>query len=211
MTVLGRLLSQLARGIDRARGGPDLHVVRGIPVAVVNTRPDIATPFVLERLDSALALIEQYQPWRLRHLRADAVQILVVAYPCRGAYLPGRRTVLTELSFLARAAEFTPAQVASSIVHEGVHARVHRMGERLGFSGPRDLAREERLCRRAEVAFGRALPPALGAPVVERALGTLALADAEVAPAIDWSEAFAAKRRADEEAVDAWRRPPSAS
>jgi DNA-binding transcriptional regulator YdaS (Cro superfamily) len=48
------------------------------------------------------------------------------------------------------------------------------------------MSREERLCRRAELAFGRALPAALGAPVIERAAASLALDDREVAPAVDW-------------------------
>jgi DNA-binding transcriptional regulator YdaS (Cro superfamily) len=56
------------------------------------------------------------------------------------------------------------------------------------------MAHEERICRRAELAFGRSLPPELGAPVIERALGTLAMADEEVAPRIDWNEA---RRRQD--------------
>jgi len=61
----------------------------------------------------------------------------------------------------------------------------------------RDRAREERLCRRAELEFGLALGPAMGAPVVERALASLQLSDADVAPVIDWGEA---QRRID--AVD---------
>jgi hypothetical protein len=59
----------------------------------------------------------------------------------------------------------------------------------------RDRAREERLCRRAELEFGESLPSELGAPVIQRAVESLALADQEVAPAIDWSEAL---RRQDE-------------
>lgn len=39
--------------------------------------------------------------------------------------------------------------------------------------------------------FGQSLPPALGAPVIERAAASLALADEEVAPTIDWQEARA--------------------
>jgi hypothetical protein len=174
--------------------------IRGIPVRVENTRPDIETAFVLGRLDAALALIEDYQPWRLQHLRRDVAHIWVTAFPCRGAYFPDRRAVLTELSFLARAAEFTPAIIASSIVHEGVHARVDCLTR-----SPRDPAREERLCRRAELAFGRALPPALGAPVIERAVSSLGLSDAGVAPAIDWAAAHAAKASADAQAIAAWR------
>jgi hypothetical protein len=55
---------------------------------------------------------------------------------------------MTELTFLARR-DITAAPVASSILHEGMHARVHAMCEH---SGPRDMAREERLCRRVEFA-----------------------------------------------------------
>jgi hypothetical protein len=167
-----------------------LHRLRGIQVVVENTRPDIATPDVVARLDEALALIERYQPWRLRHLRRDLRQISVVRFPCRGAYLPAERVCVTELTFLARR-DITAAPVASSIIHEGMHARAHNMGVR----PDRDIAHEERICRRAELAFGQSLPAELGAPVIERALATLAMDDQGVAPKIDWAEA---QRRQDE-------------
>jgi hypothetical protein len=172
---------------------PEVHEVRGLRVVVENERPDIRTADVLARLDEALGLIERHQPWRLRHLRRDLRELRVARFPCRGAYFPGERACLTELTFLARR-DITAAPVASSIVHEGMHARVDCMGVR---PASRDAAREERICRRAELDFGRSLPPALGAPVAERALASLALADEEVAPAIDWAEA---QRRVD--AVD---------
>lgn len=169
------------------------HALHGIVVVVENTRDDIRTDSVIERLEEALALIASYQPWRLRHLRHDVRAIHVVRFPCRGAYLPDERVCITELTFLARR-DITAAPVAASIVHEGMHARVEATGVR---REGRDRAREERLCRRAELDFGLALPPALGAPVVERAMASLALDDAGVAPAIDWGEA--ARRQ---EAVD---------
>ena len=157
----------------------ELHEIRGFRVVVDNSRPDIATDDVLERLDEAIVLLDRYQPWRMRHLRRDLAQFLVVRYPCRGAYLPAERTIVTELTFLARR-DISAAPVASSILHEGVHARVDRMRLRLGLAGgAHDAAREERLCRRTELAFGRVLPAELGAPVVERALASLALEDAE--------------------------------
>lgn len=170
---------------------PEVFLVRGFRVVVENSRPDIATPDVLTRLGEALELIERWQPWRLRHLRRDLLQFLVVRYPCRGAYFPEHRTCMTELTFLARR-DITAAPVASSIVHEGMHARVDRTGVR---RDGRDRAKEERLCRRAELEFGYALPAAIGAPVVQRALESLALADDDVAPTIDWAEAT---RRQDE-------------
>ena len=155
--------------------------VRGFDVAVDNSRADIATADVLARLDEALALIERYQPIRMRHMRRDVRRFWVTRYACRGAYLPGERTIMTELTFLARR-DITAAPVASSILHEGVHARVDVMGVR---AEGRDRAREERLCRRAELAFGQSLPASLGADVVDRALATLAMDDIEVAPVID--------------------------
>ena len=163
-----------------------IHQLRGFTVVVDNTRADIATPDVLQRLDESLELIERYQPWRLRHLRRDLKQIRVMRYPCRGAYFPEYRACMVELTFLARR-DIGPATVASTIVHEGLHARVHAKG--VSEEG-RDRAREERICRRAELEFGEALPADIGAPVVERARESLMLDDADVAPDIDWEEAM---------------------
>jgi hypothetical protein len=162
-----------------------IYQVRGFTVVVDNTRPDIATPDVLARLEESLALVERYQPWRLRHLRRDLKQIRVMRYPCRGAYLPEYRACMIELTFLARR-DIGPATVASTVVHEGMHARVHATGVS---EEQRDRAREERICRRAELELGQALPPDIGAPVVERALASLQLDDSDVAPAIDWDVA----------------------
>ncbi len=165
--------------------------LRGIPVVVENTRPDIETSAVIHRLDEALFLIEAYQPWRLHHLQRDLDHIRVVRFPCRGAWLPDDRVCITELTFLARR-DITAAPVASSIIHEGIHARVDCMGVS---RENRNRAREERLCRKAELHFGLSLPSGLGEPVVRRAMESLELADEDVAPAIDWSEA---RRRQDE-------------
>lgn len=169
----------------------ELYVIRGFQVVVENSRPDIRTLDVLHRLDEALQLIERAQPWRLRHLQRDLRYFWVVRYACRGAYFPDDRVCMTELTFLNRR-DITAAPVAASIVHEGMHARVDCMGVR---RAGRDRAREERLCRRAELEFGMALDPALGAPVVERALASLQLSDSDVAPVVDWHEA---QRRIDE-------------
>jgi hypothetical protein len=174
---------RLRRWIGKRLG---IFNVRGFTVVVENTRPDIATTDVLSRLDEALALIELRQPWRLRHLRRDLKQIRVVRYPCRGAYFPEHRACMVELTFLARR-DIGPATVASTIIHEGLHARVHRMG--VSEAG-RDRAHEERICRRAELEFGQSLPPEIGAPIVARALASLDLDDQDVAPEIDWDEAM---------------------
>ncbi len=177
----------------RITGAPDVarYALHGIPVEIINTREDITTAAVVERLDDALGLIATYQPWRLRHLQRDVRAIRVERFACRGAFIPNERTIITELTFLNRR-DISAAPVASSIVHEGIHARVHAMGVS---RTAQDLPREERLCRRAELAFGEALPPPLGAPVIERALASLSLDDQSVAPIVDWGEA---QRRIDE-------------
>lgn len=177
----------LARLLDSLASVPNAEVyeLHGFRVVVQNTRSDIATADVLQRLADALDLIERHQPWRLAHLRRDLTEFLIVRYPCRGAFFPDTRTCMTELTFLARR-DITAAPVAASILHEGMHARVHAM--RL-HPASRNPAREERLCRRAELDFGYALPSELGEPVIERAAASLELADEEVAPTIDWAEA----------------------
>ena len=173
--------------LARLAGRPlDLRQMRGFTVVVDNTRPDIRTEDVLERLDDSLALIERHQPWRLAHLRRDLKHIRVMRFPTRGAYFPEHRACMVELTFLNRR-DIGAATIASTIVHEGMHARVHRMGVS---QENRDRAHEERICRRAELEFGQALPPDIGGAVVERAWASLQLDDQGVAPDIDWAEAM---------------------
>lgn len=198
---LGQMMAHVQRWASgHAADVRDVRDVRGFRVIVENTRPDIETTAVLARLDEALGLIARYQPWRLAHLRRDLAEFRIMRYPCRGAYFPDQRACMTELTFLARR-DISAAPVASSIIHEGIHARVSRFGARGGVRwDERDRAREERLCRKAELQFGLALPPDLGAPVIERALACLEMADHEVAPVIDWRVANARKELADIEA-----------
>ena len=195
---LAALLRPAAAASDNTRAPDTVRTtLHGVPIEVINTRPDIATAHVLARLNDALALIRTYQPWRLAHLQRDIRGIRVERFACRGAFIPQDNVIITELTFLARR-DITAAPVASSILHEGVHARVHAMGV---YRTEDELPREERLCRRAELAFGQALPPALGAPVVERAMASLSLDDRGVAPIVDWREAQRRQDAADRNAT----------
>jgi hypothetical protein len=156
--------------------------VRGLRVRIFNSRHDIDTADVVERLTQALDLIARYAPHRFRRLQQDFAGIIVRRFPCRGAFFHDSRECLVELTFTVNPRHALP-EIAASIVHEATHARVATM------CGPLSLelrAREERLCRKAELEFGLALPD--GAVVVERARASLALADQEVAPAVDWAE-----------------------
>ena len=187
---LGELLGHFA---GRAESPPvEHHVVHGLPVRVVNSRPDIRTAEVLERLTAALDLVAQYAPARYRRLRQDLSGFVVQRFACRGAFFPDSRECLVELTFTVNPRHALP-EIAASIVHEATHARVAAMcrtrpGER--------HAREERLCRRAELELGLALPD--GEVVVRRAREALTMADRDVAPAVDWGEA--ARRVADVDA-----------
>lgn len=194
-------LAALLQPPEAASGGTrtaeTVHTtLHGIPVEVINGRADIVTADVLMRLDESLALIGTYQPWRLSHLRRDIRGIRVERFACRGAFMPQDNVIITELTFLARR-DISAAPVASSILHEGVHARVHAMGV---YRTAENLPREERLCRRAELAFGLALPATLGAPVIERAMASLSLDDRDVAPIVDWQEAQRRQDAADRSA-----------
>lgn len=175
--------------------------LRGIPVVVHNTRPDIRTDDVLRRLDESLGLIERYARHHFRRMQRDFAMLLVERYACRGAYFPDQRTCLVELTFTVNR-DFTPSQVAATILHEAMHARLHAMGFPLEFE---DRARQERFCRRAEIDFGMAVPD--GAPIVARAQAMGDLSDTEVAPAID--PQLAAERIAEVDREAARRGPPS--
>jgi hypothetical protein len=182
----------------KERLSTDSRTVRGVQVTVVNTRPDIDTERGFQKLDGALGVIERYQPHRLRRFRRDVSGIIVKRFACRAAFFGDTRECLIELTF-AGEGEFSDAQVAASIVHEGVHARLHT----LGLAGhPACQAREERLCRKAELELGLAVPN--GEAVVERALASLSLEDVDVAPAVDWQ--VAEQRIADADAAAARRR-----
>jgi hypothetical protein len=159
-----------------------VHQLRGVPVRVVNTRADIDTRQVVERLTQALDLIARYAPRRFRRLQQDLAGFLVQRFPCRGAFFPERNECLVELTFTVNP-RHTIGEIAASIVHEATHARVARM---CGPLGEEQRAREERLCRRAELELGLALPD--GGDVVERARSALGLRDEQVAPSVDWAE-----------------------
>jgi hypothetical protein len=175
------MLRELLRTIlgTSAIPAPSTHEVRGIPVVVHNTRPDIDTRDVLAGLDRALALIEQHVPHHFRHLKRDFAYIVVQRFACRGAYFHEQRACLVELTFTVNP-DFSDAEVAATILHEAMHARLHELGFPLEMA---DRARQERFCRRAEIEFGQLVPN--GKPVVERARWTVDLSDEEVAPVID--------------------------
>jgi hypothetical protein len=179
------MLDWLKRATSDPR--PESRIIDGIRVDVLNTRDDISTERVFRRAEAVMARVRQYQPWRLAHIRRDIAGIVVMRYACRAAYFPEQRLCMLELTFMANE-QFSDSQVAASFVHEGMHARLDRLATRYGVTPFAEApARHERICRRAELDFGLAVPD--GGPVVQRAVESMRLADEEVAPAIEWQEA----------------------
>jgi hypothetical protein len=150
------------------------RAIHGIDVWVLNDGEHATDEALFDQAAAALELVHRHQPWRLRAMRRDFARIFIRRNDGCRALFDG--DCVLDSFFVAT---FRPAQVASSIVHEGVHARFRRGGR----VPPRDLiAWEERQCRRAELAFGL---KAGDAAVVERARASLALSDPEIAPLAD--------------------------
>ena len=191
------MLEKLLRTmLGKSVGAPlSQHEVRGIPVVVDNTRPDIDTAGVLARLDRTLELIERFVPHHFRHLKRDFAYIVVQRFACRGAYFYEQRACLVELTFTVNP-QFSDAEVAATILHEAMHARLHQLGFPLEME---DRARQERFCRRAEIEFGLLVPD--GDRVVQRAQWSADQSDEGVAPVIDPDLAARRVAEADREAL----------
>ena len=164
-------------------------VVHGFQTVIVNTRPDVDTRNAIARLDGALELLRQYVPHHYRRLRRDFSGFLIERRAYRGAFLVATRTCLVELTFVVNPA-FSLGQVAATILHEAMHARLYARGIAIGAD---ESHRQERFCRRAEIEFGSLV--AGGESIVQRALESLALSDRDIAPSVD--PALAARRVAE--------------
>ena len=176
------MLERFIRWLGEASGSGGVvtrATVLGIPVIVENTRPDIDSAEVLARIERCLALIQRHVPHHFRHMARDFSFIISKRFACRGAYFHHERACLIELTFCVNP-DFSDAEVAATILHEAMHARLDNLGFPLEME---DRARQERFCRRAELEFGMLVPG--GDKVIERARQTIVLADDEVAPEID--------------------------
>lgn len=135
------------------------------------------------KLHAALDLLALHAPTWLRRMRRLRNSVHV-------RRIPGTRAMLTEGQFTILdpylLADFSPAQIAASIVHEATHALFHANGIAHDPNAP---ARQERACRASEVRLGRRLQSAgvSGADqVLERAERALHAPDEEVGVVVDW-------------------------
>lgn len=165
-------LHRVQRAVEDA--ATDRRRMHGIEVVVQNDYLHASTGAMFDKIQAALDLVAEFRPWRIPMLRRDFTRIVVRQNTgCRAMFEHSGNCVL-DTFFVAT---FAPAQVASSIVHEGVHARLRGGGRVVP---PELIAWEERLCRKAELGFGLRVPD--GAAVVERAQSSLALSDRDIAP-----------------------------
>ena len=146
----------------------------GIPVSL-SVADDSGT--LRAQLQRALDIIATYRPTWIERMLRNTNTLVVRDIPGLRARLEERSIALNPLLL----SDFTPAQIAASIVHEATHAHIrakglwHRMSR----------AREERMGRASELRLGLVLvrEGVEGAGmVVSRARAGLAASDEDVAP-----------------------------
>jgi hypothetical protein len=177
--MIRKFTDPLAARLRKAatRAASERRDIHGIEVWILNDGQFASTDALFGTMEAALGLVARHTPWRLRAMRRDFARIFLLRMDGVRALLDGERVCRLDTYFVAT---FAAEQVASSIVHEAVHARLRSNGRTM----PRDLiAWEERLCRKAELAFGLRLPVGeASAAVVQRARAALTLSDHDVAP-----------------------------
>lgn len=125
------------------------HRVCGIDVAVVASGHDEAP--LLDKISGAISLIAEVDPRRYKRITADLdVIVCIRAVYALGQYNRRLRACILDLDYVARTT--SPAQIAIVIVHEALHARLHRAG--VPFSEHR-AERFEQACIRAELDFAK--------------------------------------------------------
>ena len=180
MPVTARLICALEHAFERVL---TQHRSRhGIKLSLYIEAAPLNKIHLWQKLETALDLIATHYPiWIERIIKMNA-SINVRRIPGTRAQLSAGRFIILDPYLLN---DFAPAQIASSIVHEATHARVFAAGIRYDPLAP---AKEERICRRAELRFGQALQR-VGVPDVEgviaRAATTIRAPDAQAGVVVD--------------------------
>jgi hypothetical protein len=175
------LLKAIARAAEKL--GTQERERHGIPLTMYIGTTPLNTKELWPKLEAAMDLIAEHSPIWLERMRKMNNTVNVRRIPGNRARLIQERLTILDPYLLAN---FPPAQIASSIVHEGTHAMMRYHKFKFDPSAP---AREERACRRSELRLGKVLAAAgvAGAnAVVERAQGALAMPDNQVGVVIDW-------------------------
>jgi hypothetical protein len=105
------------------------------------------------RVRDALDLIRQVDPRRYARLKRDVHRITLERLQVAGMFVPNAGRVFLDVGHVAQA---HVAELASTVVHEATHARLHRAGIR---HDSRIRGRVEHACIRSEVDFAVRLGP----------------------------------------------------
>lgn len=106
-----------------------------------------------QQLNLSIALIAHHEPRRFARLKADFRGILVYAFAASPRARYNRSTGFCELS-PSLALSNDVVTIASSIVHEGTHARLRRVRA----SNPERRVEVERVCISQQIVFLEKLP-----------------------------------------------------
>jgi hypothetical protein len=178
--------------------------IHGLLVVVTTVGTDVEPELAFRRVREALDLIAAHDPRCLSRMRRDLNVIWVRRHPlCRASHDPLLGACVIDLPNFVASDRFSAAEIAASIVHEATHARLKRAG--VVYSAA-TAARIERICRKAELRFGRRLPDN-GAAVVERARGALEVLERDPGEALSVAELRELQRRQAEIIVEHVRVP----
>lgn len=151
----------------------EVHALFGITVRIAHGTAGMRAT-CLRKIEAALRLIHDYDPRRLRRIERDIDGIFVYkATGDLGCFHFSIRLVTLRSDYVLSPSN-SAAEIASTLVHEGTHARLRA----LGFDyAPERRARIEAICHRSEIAFARRVPDSKG--LVEGAEWRLALDPSE--------------------------------
>jgi hypothetical protein len=109
-------------------------------------------PDLFAKVEEALNLVSEVAPRRLERLKKDIRRILLMhAGEAAGLYWHDLRACVLDMSYVR---EFPSHYIASTIVHEGTHARLRSAGVRYPATKRKRI---EDLCIREEIRFARGI------------------------------------------------------
>lgn len=130
------------------------HVLAGVKVGILWPSSD-ERDTCIPKIEAALELIRRHDARRYGRFRRDVDGILIIgAAGPLARWHSTTRLVVVQQSFVSRD-ETSVAMLAATLVHEGAHAWLTR----LGFDyAPELRERIEAVCFRSEITFARRLP-----------------------------------------------------
>ena len=156
----------------------------GIALSMYIESAPLDTDDLWPKLEAALDMIAEHSPAWIRRMQKTGISINTRRIPGTRALMQYPNMYLDPYLL----ANFLPAQIASSIVHEATHGLIRSKG--FAFD-PKAPAREERACRRSELRFGHVIQKA-GVPgateVIDRVAGLVRAPDEQVGVVVDYKQ-----------------------